>query len=212
MVAPLPHSADEWGGHTPASGPAGNELESLHSSQQARVVLASAASPVGQPVGQDSHPSPPASPPLLPVARCAGPSSCDITATQQARLLMASARARAARDDSLRDWRALAPLRVLAEGTARRVPGMRGALGRPLRLLGACLGVLLLPGLDFGAGTLRETAQRKSPPLRKSRRWLHAAAATAGQPAARQAACSHEEAAGWLKQGPSARGSPTVSC
>lgn len=37
---------------------------------------------------------------------------------------MASARARAARDDSLRDWRALAPLRVLAEGAARRVPGM----------------------------------------------------------------------------------------
>lgn len=88
MVAPLPHSADEWGGHTPASGPAGNEPESLHSSQRAREVLASAASPVGQPVGQDSPPSPPASPPLLPVARCAGPSSCDITATQQARLLM----------------------------------------------------------------------------------------------------------------------------
>lgn len=37
---------------------------------------------------------------------------------------MASARARAARDDSLRDWQALAPLRVLAEGAARRVPGV----------------------------------------------------------------------------------------
>ena len=92
--------------------------------QRAREVLASAASPVGQLVGQDPPPSPQASPPLVPVARCAGPSGCDTMATQQARLLMASARPRAAREDSLRDWRARAPLRVLAKGAARRVPGM----------------------------------------------------------------------------------------